>query len=59
LPLSCSGGGDMMKMVKDNEMNVEQVRLIRAQMRERDFHAVFSDLLENIDRRLLLVLRTK
>jgi aarF domain-containing kinase len=57
-PLVKDGGGDMMKMVKDNEMNVEQVRLIRAQMRERDFHAVFSDLLENIDRRLLLVLRT-
>jgi hypothetical protein len=40
-------------------MSVAQVRLIRAQMRERNFQTVLSELLENMDRQLLLVLRTK
>ncbi|ELR21367.1 aarF domain containing kinase 5, putative [Acanthamoeba castellanii str. Neff] len=45
-------------LVKDSEMSVAQVRLIRSQMRERNFQTVLSELLENMDRQLLLVLRT-
>ncbi len=48
-----------MALVKDNEMDRTQLRLIRDQMKERNFQATISTLLENLDRQLLLVLRTK
>lgn len=48
-----------MALVEDSRMSITQLKLMRDQLRGQNFKEKISELLENLDRQLLLVLRTK